>query len=77
MNLYHELGKDSTSHWGCVWAANCHFFWNWRNRESHGEESVRPSHLWRSILGWVQQYRQADVNAIEMFVVKLCYMLCL
>ena len=64
MNLYHELGNDSTSHWGCVWVGSYHFLWNWRNRESHGEEQVRPSHSWQSILGWVQQYRQADVSAI-------------
>ena len=36
----------------------------WRNREVHGDARVRPSHPWRSIMSWVQQYKQVDNNVM-------------
>jgi ribonuclease HI len=64
LNLRRQLGRNDSRNWSCVWATNCYYLWLWRNREVHGDARTRPTQPWNFILGWVQQYMEADVNKV-------------
>jgi ribonuclease HI len=57
MNLNNQFGHAYGNDWTAIWATTCYLLWQWRNKEVHDDEFVRPFRPWQVALEYVAAYK--------------------
>jgi ribonuclease HI len=59
LNLNNSTVWNNGGKWCDFWAIACHCMWNWRNKEMHVEDFIRPIRPVQHVLKMVDDYVQA------------------
>jgi ribonuclease HI len=59
MNLNNQFGHAYGNDWTAIWATTCYLLWQWRNKEVHDDEFVRPFRPWQVALEYVAAYKNS------------------
>jgi ribonuclease HI len=65
-NCSNEMEDSNNIRWNAIWAMACHNLWQWRNKEHHDDNVVRPPEIWNQIRKMALDYKQAKRDANTM-----------
>jgi hypothetical protein len=57
-NSRNEVEDLNNIRWNAMWAMTCHNLWQWRNKETHDSNVVRPPEAWNHIRKMVCDYKK-------------------